>query len=144
MKKIALIIILSISLTNLAVSHAAITNPELKTSVVQIWSQEEETEAIGLPQGYAVFFSNFGMSLEEFETIIEQPDFETGLNFDNFTNSHGLNGLKLIEGAEKILSNLFLFENREDDAAVEILYLPEEENINDAMDLIRDTFRFYQ
>lgn len=43
MKKIiALIIILSISLTNLAVSHAAITNPELKTSVVQIWSQESD------------------------------------------------------------------------------------------------------
>lgn len=101
-------------------------------------------EDYGVPEGYAAFFSNFGMSLEEFEAIIEQPDFETGLNLDNFTNSHDLKGLKLIEGAETIASNLFLFENEEEDAVVEILYTIEEGNINEAMDLIRDTFRFYE
>lgn len=41
-KLIALLIVLSISLTNLSVSQAVITNPETKTSVVQIWSQEAD------------------------------------------------------------------------------------------------------
>ena len=70
--------------------------------------------------------------------------FLKSFDFDNFTNSHGLNGLELIEGAEEILSNLFLFENEEEDAVVEVLYLPEEGNLNDAMELIQDTFRFHQ
>lgn len=98
-------------------------------------------EDYGVPQGYAVFFSNFGMSLEDFAALLESLGAE--IAFEDFSNPHGLNGLRLTEGEEILFTNLLLFENQEMDSIVEILYLVEGENIENAMQLIQDTFRYY-